>query len=226
MKQKTISENFKGTLVGALLQSKGGVVLSNWVFQGMRQMNSYEIGLKLILDVVLTIIVAYWVSDSLSPPMGTILLSFVFAHTLNWIFNGHIYVLWRYVRPVPTSMEKFKNFVQDMAKRGADRSGLDGIAIFGSYCRGKLHEHSDLDVRFVVQEGVVNGVLGAVYCFLERLAAFFKRFPLDIYCCVGMNGMEKLREDEIPVVLLDRSGLLSRKYPESINKLDGYSKSE
>lgn len=222
MKQKPISENFRGTLVGALLQSKLGVVLSNWVFQGMRQMNVYEIGFKLVLDVVLTFIVAYWVLSALSLSLDTIFLSFLFAHTLNWIFNGHIYVLWRYVRPVPTSMKKFENFVQDMVQRGIDRSSLDGIAIFGSYCRGKLHEYSDLDVRFVVKGGVVNGILGSAYCFLERLSAFFNKFPLDIYCCVGMNGMEKLREDEIPIVLLDRSGLLSKKYSESFKEQDGY----
>lgn len=221
MKQKPVAENFRGTVLGRAFQSKAGVILSNWVFQGMRQMNVYEIGLKLILDAALTLVLVYLVFDP--PSVDTLILSFITAHTLNWIFNGHIYVLWRYVRPVPTSKEKFQDFVQHMA-RDTRHSRLDGIAIFGSYCRGRLHSHSDLDVRFVVQEGIVNGMAGAAYCFSERLAAFFRRFPLDIYCCVGMNGMERLREDEIPVVLLDRSGALGRRYPASLRKADEYAR--
>lgn len=224
MKQKPVNNKFKGTLVGKVLQSKVGVVISNWIFQGMRQMNIYEICLKVSLDIVLVIIFSYLLIDWLPSLLSTIVFSFLLAHTLNWIFNGHIYVLWRYVRPVPTSKEKFVKFVQEMTHRGSDRASLDGIAIFGSYCRGKLHQYSDLDVRFVVKDGVLNGIFGAAYCLFERFIAFFKRFPLDIYCCVGMNGMEKLSEDEIPVVLFDRSGLLGKQYPDSVNKLDKYAK--
>lgn len=224
MKQKPVNNKFKGTLVGKVLQSKVGVVISNWIFQGMRQMNIYEICLKVSLDIVLVIIFSYLLIDWLPSLLSTIVFSFLLAHTLNWIFNGHIYVLWRYVRPVPTSKEKFVKFVQEMTHRGSDRASLDGIAIFGSYCRGKLHQYSDLDVRFVVKDVVLNGIFGAAYCLFERFIAFFKRFPLDIYCCVGMNGMEKLSEDEIPVVLFDRSGLLGKQYPDSVNKLDKYAK--
>ncbi len=43
---------FEGTVLGSLLKTRLAVIASNWVFQGMRYMNIYEISLKLLIDVL------------------------------------------------------------------------------------------------------------------------------------------------------------------------------
>ncbi len=181
-------------------------------------MNIYEIGLKVILDAAFTLIFTLLLSVWLPLTLATIFLSWAFAHTINWIFNGHIYVLLRYVHPVPQSREHFETFIQELGRRGHSYKSVDGIAIFGSYCRGCLHENSDLDVRILVRPGIVNGIQGALYCLLERMTAVLMKFPLDIYSCVGLEGLSQLRSDEIPVLLSGKSPLLRNKYPQALHK--------
>lgn len=202
---------FEGTGLGAVLQLRPGVIASNWVFQGMRYMNVYENMLKLALDIVL--VLAFLVVFAERVSAAGLIAAFVVAHTLNWIFNGHIFVLMRYVHPVPKTASDFDDYVQALSRR-ASRAGdyIDGVAIFGSYCRAQLHKFSDLDVRIIVGDGPVAGVAGSLFCLRERFVAFFRVFPLDIYSCVGTACLNRLRDDECPVILLDRSGSLKSRY--------------
>lgn len=209
MKEKP-QGNLEGSRIGALLKTRVAVILSNWVFQGMRYMNVYEISLKLALDILLTAGILWLMSGPLS--LYSFLGALIIAHTINWIINGHIFVLMRYVYPVPKTLRDFDEYVCEF-KRHAENAGyIDGVAIYGSYCRGQLHKYSDLDVRVIVGRGILNGILGSLFCFKERLIAFFKVFPLDIYCCVETRSLSRLRDDEVPIILLDRSGILEKHY--------------
>jgi len=200
----------EGSLLGRLMQTRLVVLLSNWVFQGMRYMNIYELTVKLSLDVVIAgVLLAFvWSETSLL----SVLYSILIAHTLNWLINGHFFVLMRYVYPFPTKVERFHSFADDMKARGERFRFIQGLALYGSYCRDKLHEGSDLDVRVIVNPGPLNGFMGASYCLWERFKAFLAGFPLDIYCCSGTACLDKLRDDEIPVVLIDRQGDFAQKY--------------
>ncbi|MCW9057763.1 MAG: nucleotidyltransferase domain-containing protein [Gammaproteobacteria bacterium] len=200
----------EGSWLGVLAQSRAGVIASNWLLQGMRYMNAYEIGMKLALDVLATLLLV-WIFDWWGRP-GMILSCLLAAHSLNWIFNGHFFVLMRYVYPVPKTEEDFDRYVQRLKEQAARSRFIDGVAIYGSFCRGQLHEFSDLDVRVIVRSGFINGVAGAWFCLRERFMALFMVFPLDVYCCIGTRGLERLREDEHPVILQDRSGLLDNRY--------------
>ena len=89
---------------------------------------------------------------------------------------------------------------------------IDSVAIYGSYCRGNLHEYSDLDVRVVTHTGYFNAIKGALFCFLQRAIAFFSIFPLDIYCTDKISFLKRMRDDERPVILFDHSGRTSNLY--------------
>ena len=196
--------------LGVVAQSRAGVIGSNWLLQGMRYMNAYEIGLKLTLDVLLALVMV-WVFGWWDKP-GMVLVSLLLAHSLNWILNGHFFVLMRYVYPVPKTSDEFDRYVSRLKRRAEGTATIDGVAIYGSYCRGQLHEFSDLDVRVIVHGGFRNGLEGAWFCMRERFVAFFAVFPLDIYCCVGTSCLDRLRDDELPVILQDRSGILADRY--------------
>jgi hypothetical protein len=172
-------------------------------------MNGYERFVKLSLDAVFITIALIAYSQPPTPLLFATL--FLIAHTLNWVFNGHIFVLMRYVRPFPKTPEHFDDFVARLERWGQRSSCVQGIAIYGSYCRGCLHANSDLDVRILVDRGFLQGLCGALFCVVARWHAFFLAFPLDIYCSVGGDGLEKLRDDEIPAVILDKNGVLLRR---------------
>lgn len=202
---------FEGTILGRLLKTRLAVIASNWVFQGMRYMNIYEITLKLLIDI-LFIYVFYNLLSNYIDIVWSLITSVLIAHTLNWVFNGHIFVLLRYVAPVPKSAQQFEDFIQQMKIRALKWSSVDGIAIYGSYCRGTLHKYSDLDVRVVTRPGVINSISGAIFCLYLRLLAFFDVFPLDIYACDKMEFLDQLRDDEKPYILIDHSGRLADRY--------------
>ena len=210
MKEKP-QGRFEGTFLGSILKLRVAVIAANWLFQGMRYMNHYEIALKLVLDLLLMTVVTQLFLSELSL-LPALLYSFVIAHTINWVINGHIFVLLRYVAPVPKTEAQFEHFIEKMKDSALSWSGIDGVAIYGSYCRGTLHKYSDLDVRVVTDPGAMAAISGSFFCFYQRLIAFFYLFPLDVYCCDKMEFLDQLREDEQPFILIDHSGRLSERY--------------
>ena len=203
----------EGSIFGRILKTKLAVIASNWVFQGMRYMNIYEISLKMFLDLIfMTILLFFFLKEI--PLISAILIALVIAHTINWVVNGHIFVLMRYVAPVPKTEKHFEDFIHKMNASALKWRSIDGVAIYGSYCRGTLHKYSDLDVRVITHPGVINAISGAIFCFMQRLIAFFDIFPLDVYCCDKMEFLDQLRDDEKPFILIDHSGRLSKRYKE------------
>ena len=203
----------EGSILGRILKTKLAVIASNWVFQGMRYMNIYEISLKLLIDVLIAFILLRFLLDEISL-IPAILIALIIAHTINWVINGHIFVLMRYVAPVPKTEKHFEDFITKMKVSALRWKSVDGVAIYGSYCRGALHKYSDLDVRVITSPGVSNAIYGSIFCFYQRLIAFFQIFPLDVYCCDKMEFLDQLRDDEKPFILIDHSGRLSKRYGE------------
>lgn len=201
----------EGSLLGNILKARVAVIASNWVFQGMRYMNVYEITLKLSLDALLLLIALnYLVDVMLTVP--ALVTALVIAHTINWIINGHLFVLMRYVTPVAKTEKQFEYFIEKMKAAALKWKSIDAVAIYGSYCRGTLHKYSDLDVRVITHPGVLNAIKGAVFCFFQRAVAFVSIFPLDVYCSDSMDYLDRLRDDERPAILFDFSGRLSDRY--------------
>jgi len=202
---------FEGSIIGKILKTKLAVIASNWVFQGMRYMNVYEISLKLLLDLFFIFLLMTFFFEDV-PFFLALVISIIISHTINWIINGHIFVLMRYVAPVPKTEQHFEDFIKQMEAAALKWKSVDGVAIYGSYCRGTLHKYSDLDVRVITSPGDMNAVKASVFCFYQRLIAFFQLFPLDVYCCDKMEFLDQLRDDEIPFILIDHSGRLTERY--------------
>ncbi len=209
MKKKPVAQ-YEDSFIGKILQSRFGVIATNWVFQGMRYMNRYEVTVKLSLDVFIFVSLLLIFNGT-----SNVFILFVYlfiSHSINWLLNGHFFTLMRYISPIPKTESDFDCYVNELKVLGEKHMAIDGIALYGSYCRGELHKFSDLDVRVIVLEGSVSGFKGALFCLKERTRAFFKTFPLDIYSCETTGCLDRLRSDEIPVILFDKSGSLSQYY--------------
>jgi len=132
-----------------------------------------------------------------------LLVSFVIAHTINWLFNGQVFQLFKNLGFTKISRRRFIEYSIALQRRVAKQGSLSAAAIFGSLARGELKESSDLDVRIIRRSGTVNGVKACTFTFLERTRAFLHGFPLDVCTFDSLRSLSKLKSDESPIILYD-----------------------
>lgn len=171
------------------------LTLSSWLFQGILYMDTTERVFKILLDVLFFFPLYLAFRPHGSPLLG-ILIAFILAHTLNWIFNGQIPVLLKNLRLIKTEYERFEKYLDTLKKKVEKNDSILYAAAFGSLSRGELKGTSDLDVRLIRKPGFINGLRACIFIMKERSWATFNKFPLDIYVGDSMEFLKKMREDE------------------------------
>lgn len=199
-----------------IYQSRTAVILSNWLFQGTRIMLPVERSLKLLLEGIYCALCFLLFSFlGLREPFLLIVVVLV-AHTMNWLTNGHFFVLMRYCYVRKIDYERFLAFPKAMSHRLLGCTVVIGVVAFGSLSRGSIHACSDLDVRIITHDALTHQWGGALLVWRERILAFLKGYPLDIYLATLSHGLEKLRTDELPVIILDPTGIIAKQYKQTI----------
>lgn len=192
-------------LINALLRYKIFIILSNWTFQGMLYADKTERLFRLSLDVLISVILYGIFFNFISNSYLALILSIIVAHTINWIFNGQLFVLGRYIGIKPNKQNEFCKYIKDLRNRVEREKSIQFVAVYGSLSRNKLSDHSDLDVRIIRKKGFLNGLRACLFGFLERTRALFNKFPLDLYVLDNKNHLSKIRKDEGAIVLYDAS---------------------
>jgi hypothetical protein len=210
MKKKKVAlpNDWRSPRLQAFLQSRPGVLFSNWIFQGMRYMNRYEVLHRLVLETCLILLLFLASSRGLSwPAVLAALVAVLLGHTVFWLFNGHFFVLMRYLSERHNDPQRFLSFIEGLHERVKGREFLLAVVGFGSLSRNTFSPSSDFDVRFLMRRGVLNRVKAFNLCALERARAFVQRFPLDIYVFDRAEISQKIRGDEPPIIFWDPEGL-------------------
>jgi L-malate glycosyltransferase len=184
--------------------------VSSWFFQGLLYMDRTERNFKLFIDLLL-IFCLFPVFIKFLTPVFSGLLSLIIAHSLNWIFNGQIFVLLKNLGLVNIDPAKFKNYTEKISERIVNHHSFNSAALFGSLCRQELSCTSDLDVRIIRKPGIVNGLNSCLFIVEERSRAFFSGFPLDIYLLDTDKNLKKMSETN-PIIILDRDNILKNFY--------------
>lgn len=170
----------------------------NWFFQSLLYMNMSEKILKIFVDLTFFIIIFFLLKNTLNI-LEAFILSFFLAHSINWLFNGHIFALLKTFDIIETQPEKFNKYFDDISKRSSKENSICAVAIFGSFSREELKKTSDLDIRVVKKPGMINSLKSSFFVMIERTKAFLNKFPLDIYL---LNDYEDLSElGEPPVII-------------------------
>ena len=172
------------------------VIIISWFFQGFRYMDKYEKSLKLLVEFLIISLIYFPISLFLNPNFFIIIF---FSHSINWVINGHIFTLARYVYPFPKTELDFEKFICLLKRFSKNFKNIKEILIYGSYCRNDLNKNSDLDVRIIVEDKFIDGYEGAIFCLLMRAIAFAKMFPLDIYSVSNKKLLKRLSQSEIPI---------------------------
>jgi len=208
MKKKKLPSWLENPLLVSLYQSKFGILVSNWLNQGMTYMLVEELFVKLCFEFVIFVFIFSVCSIAGVSVLTSSLISCLVAHTLNWLLNGHFFNLIRYFGFGKKNYEWFITYPNKIRGRLVGKRCVSGVALYGSLSRGLFSENSDLDVRVIARRGIVNAVASSLLVLRERLCAFFARYPIDIFMVTQKRGLEKLRSDEPPVILIDHDGFI------------------
>jgi len=134
--------------------------------------------------------------------LPALILSFLAAHTLNFLFNGQLWGVLKQYNLVHTTPQAFMEYRLGLSRRGRKEPSVRHLYAYGSLARQEWAPASDLDVRLVRQPGFSNGLRACWFVLIERSRALIARFPLDIYVVDRISGLNKLRPDEQAVDLL------------------------
>jgi len=188
------------------------LIVSNWAFQGIINADKTEKTYKIFFTVFFWALLFFGFQNTL-PLMQNIILSFLIAHTFNWLFNGSIVTLFIHrLLIMKVSKEKLFAYLISFQNRIQNKKWVLYSASFGSICRGKLKDSSDIDVSIVRKSGFVNGIKAIFFTIKEKKIADFKGIPLEIYISdTPQNSINRFKKENNPVVITD-----------SINTIDVY----
>lgn len=192
------------------------VLVRYWIFQGTLYMNRAELLHRAIIEAVF-LAIAWFALHNVETQAWRLAGAMFAAHTASMIFNGHIFALFKhdlYWFGFYKRWDDFADYVEAMRERLRCRPcpSLKRAAIFGSITRGNFSNISDLDVRFVAGEGLLDGLAVAQRVFEERLRALIAGFPLDLYMVQSQEELARKinLKAEQPLILFD---FRHRSYP-------------
>lgn len=146
----------------------------------------------------------------------TKLKSLFICHFLNFFLNGHPWALMNHtIRPdvIRTTHDQVETRITQLQHLGKHSDSIAVIAVYGSLARtgNNLNSNSDLNVRVVRYPGKLNGLIVSLLICRERARASLTLFPLDIYVLDTMESLNKMRDDEEPIVLVDKEDWIGHK---------------
>jgi predicted nucleotidyltransferase len=187
-----------------LLRSPIPALAAHWLFQGLLYMGPTERCFKLALDALLTVLIAVplniWFRWDVAWPAALIV-----AHSLNFLFNGHLWGAVKHYAAVSRSQSEFESYVRQLLARIRDQPSICWAGIYGSQARGDWSQRSDVDVRLVRKRGVANGLRACGFVLAERSRALLHRFPLDLYVLDNLEQVTAMAGDEPLQVIRGRT---------------------
>ena len=204
-----------------LFRYKVVIVLGNWMNQGFLYSDRTEKAFRVVLDLIFALPWYLLLMNFLGSGRSAI-IALALAHTLNWIFNGQIFAMYRFVSTDPSAFKgnTFESnlvYLRGLKGRIETQGCILCADLYGSMVRERFNNRSDVDVRIVRKDGFINGVMACCFGFNERRRAFLRKIPLDLYISDSLNHLSKRKENEVPVVLHDPAGLLKERYGRAIN---------
>lgn len=197
----------------ALMQGPIGILVINWVFQGMRGMQLKELNFRVLLEVTL-IAAAFLVLPSdinFTLRLGAAL---IIAHTFNWLFNTHLWVCVRYFPFYSRDPEILKAFLAKTESQLQSMHWLGEAVCLGSVGdSGRIRsERSDIDLRLVFGEGFTNWLRTNILLLSLRTRALLQIIPLDLYAYDDEKALDRFRQDEGLRIIVDRYNRIKSRY--------------
>jgi len=193
-----------------VLQNKLSIIFINWLFQGMMGFSKIDLMGKFIFELICFIIVMTFLGKiSITGVISVLLI----AHTLNWIFNTHFWVIGRYIGITNNPTCRHYNYLKKLQKRILKTNAFNGVIVLGGASRGEgVRKNSDVDIFFISNLDMKSKLIAVLLTIKERITAFLTRYPLDLYLYEKVDNMMKHRKDEVPFLLYDSEKKVEKFY--------------
>ena len=175
-------------------------IFHNFLNQGFVYMILEEKIVKILLEISLFCILLF---------TGFSYITSMFAaHAINWIFNGQIWVLSRYVYTL--NLFKHKKVLKFLyiTRKIVSRIGALDCLISGSITEGRQHNNSDIDIR-IVASGRISAIFISFIAVYLRFLAFLYLVPLDIFVIDSYDGLSRLKNEKKFLSILDKNSILA-----------------
>lgn len=188
-----------------------------WMHQRTTYMDRSELIFHLTLNFLPTLLIYFilLVAGYFSDQWVRLLAAAVGARTFSYLFNDHFWggllVSFDFARNC--GVERIRQYLIDGERRLSKCHSIHACTVYGSIVRGEFHEKSDLDVRYIRLPHFVNAVSALSFAARERVIAFFSRVPLDSYVGDTEEFLDKMRDDEVPIIIKDTDGKMAKRYP-------------
>jgi predicted nucleotidyltransferase len=203
------------------------VILRYWLHQSNRYLNPIELLHRWLFEAAMFVPLFIWFSGSQSALVAAG-VAFLISHTASALFNGHPWAMLAHDLfwvSIYTKRRPFFDYIDRMRIRleKKDPRYLAGAVFFGSLACGEFRTTSDMDIRFIAQDGFRNGFRAAHLVFVERLHALFAGFPLDIYMFQSEAEIRKKMDvdNERPISIYEHGSKLEQILPMT-QKFDGF----
>jgi len=179
------------------------LLLSSWFFQGIRNSDNTEKNYKILFSIVLTIIFSIVLNFGENEWLMKILLSFICAHTFNWIINGPIAAIFIHRLYIgKAEKRKIFNYLHKLKDRLKNADAISYCGVYGSIARGELKNSSDIDVGFLRKPGVKYAFKGLYFITKERIITNLTGIPFEGYLVDSLDSMiARFNNESSPVIL-------------------------
>ena len=195
------------------------LILSNWVFQGIPNLDWSEKTYRVLFTIFFWLFILFtFINYSTFSFLQSIALSFIIAHTLNWIVNSNFYgLIIHNLLLSKLSKENLFEYIEILEQRTKTQKWIIYAASFGSICRGELTDSSDIDISIVRKPGFVNALKSLKFSIKEKKYADLKGIPLEIYISDSPeNSISKFAAENNPVILFDPENTIDKYYQEKL----------
>jgi GTPase SAR1 family protein/predicted nucleotidyltransferase len=202
---KRVYLNPKNPWARLLLMKLSVILAVNWVFQGTLIMVNSERLFRVILEGTVAL-ASFALMFNYVPLLANVPLSLVLAHTINWLFNGNFWEIQKFSGRKFDSNKVFK-LLRDLEKK--EHPHVTSIAAFGSLSRGEYRDSSDLDLRVIRKNGLVNWIRTNLFVLKLRAISFVKKIPIDAFVLDNVYQIfDHISRTEVPVVIYDPNNSL------------------
>jgi hypothetical protein len=189
------------------------ILLTNWLFQGVRGMDPKELSFRLLLLTGGTAGIALLLHGPAgTAPSTALTLGLLFSHSLNFLVNGQFWVCLRYCPAYRREPRMLARSVSALVSDVQRQSWLREAVIIGSLARQATlpGTRSDIDLRLVFPPGIGNWLRTNLLLLRLRAKAFFGGLPLDLYAYEHPATLRRFDQSEPLGIVLDREARLRR----------------
>jgi len=194
-----------------------------WLHQRLRYMDTSERWFHLALNMLLWVgvFITLLVAGYGKPKWLIAIYSLLISRSINYIFNDNLWVglMHSFTFVKNPGLARMASYLAASQDRLSRCPSIHAYALYGGIVRNKFHAKSDLDVRYVRSPGFYNAIAANMCAARERVIAVVNRIPLDLNVGDSVAFLDKMRDDEPPVILKDSEGKLAAKY-KNISHID------